>query len=74
MSWIPHDHHQALGFAIRAERSRLRPRLGLGLLSQVRSVKLLISMDGSGAAADFGGPGDGDGDCGGDLEEKSQSF
>ena len=73
MSWIPHDHHQALGFAIRAERSRLRPRLGLDL-SQVRSVESLISMDGSGAAADFGGPGDGNGDCGGDLEERSQSF
>ena len=37
-------------------------------------MKLLISMDGSSAAADFGGPGDGNGDCGGNLEERSQSF
>ena len=39
----------------------------------MRSVESLISMDGSGAATDFGGPGDGDDDCGGDLEERSQS-
>ena len=39
----------------------------------MRSVESLISMDGSGAATDFGGPGDGDDDCGGDLEERSRS-
>ena len=52
-------------------RDQLRLRVGLGLLSQVRSVELLISIDGSGAAANFSGPGDGDGDgdgdCSGDL-------
>ena len=34
-------------------------------------MELLISMDGSGAAANFDGPDDGDG--GRDLEERSQS-